>query len=503
MGSGGPVVNEARASGIFRSFIFMATCFSINHGTVTAVLGIASAEFGTSLASMSSGTLYLVYTFSALLVAPTLVASVGSKRALVIGLGLYCAYVGSFLAALLTGPPLRGVCAIIGATIGGFGGGLIWTAQGEYFTYAALAYASAKGIETSQANATFSGVFATFYLGFEVTMKLLSSLLLTYTPELFNGSGVDVDVNATEPTAVPTPAPTVDGFDSWAPTLSAGPTAFPTMAPTSTPQDAKVMVFLVFTVLAVASAFAMTLAPTMAAPPSNKSDASPEEEGHPSSSATTTAPSAFDKVTVALRLLRDDPKCRLLAPFNIAFGFVSSFVTLYVNGTTVSDSLGSENVGYLTSILVGAATLASVPLAEMNKATGGPASVIVLGGSCWALFALCFLISPLRAQLTTWATLVPLYIVYGMGRATWEGQFKAVWADFFPNDSKAAFANVIMQSGLSSSIGFFAFGHLSAGTCGALALFFIVFGVVSYFWARAIHKREQAARLIGDYHAVN
>ena len=51
--------------------------------------------------------------------------------------------------------------------------------------------------------------------------------------------------------------------------------------------------------------------------------------------------------------------------------------------------------------------------------------------------------------------LIALYILHGVGRGVWESTNKAVILDFFPNDAMAAFANVIVSSGLASTIGFF------------------------------------------------
>merc|ERR1719160_447723 len=48
-----------------------------------------------------------------------------------------------------------------------------------------------------------------------------------------------------------------------------------------------------------------------------------------------------------------------------------------------------------------------------------------------------------------------LYVVHGIGRGVWESTNKAVILDFFPDKPMAAFANVIVSSGLASTIGFF------------------------------------------------
>ena len=50
-----------------RTFILMAACFSANHGTVTALIPLASSEFGPEIGALTLGVLYFVYTFSAML----------------------------------------------------------------------------------------------------------------------------------------------------------------------------------------------------------------------------------------------------------------------------------------------------------------------------------------------------------------------------------------------------------------------------------------------------
>eukprot|EP00957_Ditylum_brightwellii_P080940 6157301-Ditylum_brightwellii.AAC.1 len=42
----------------------------------------------------------------------------------------------------------------------------------------------------------------------------------------------------------------------------------------------------------------------------------------------------------------------------------------------------------------------------------------------------------------------------GVGRATFESTLRAVFADFFSHEKEGAFANIIVQSGVSSVVGF-------------------------------------------------
>ena len=82
---------------------------------------------------------------------------------------------------------------------------------------------------------------------------------------------------------------------------------------------------------------------------------------------------------------------------------------------------------------------------------------MIMGASCYLTMALIVAVCTIQ-QLASlkWGVIV-LYILGGFGRAIFEGTNKAVFADFFPNDKEAAFANVIMQSGGAATLAFFFF----------------------------------------------
>jgi len=163
-----------------RNFIVMAVCFSINHGCVTSVLALASSDFDDDLAAISSTLLYGTYTTSALFAAVPLVLSLGAKRSLSFGLWLYCFYLVPFAIILLFPQISKTVTTglvVVGSTIGGFGAGWLWTAQGKYFATAAAEYAKFTGNPKEEINGYFGGIFSTIYVGCEVFMKLFSSVV--------------------------------------------------------------------------------------------------------------------------------------------------------------------------------------------------------------------------------------------------------------------------------------------------------------------------------------
>merc|ERR1711998_396723 len=106
-----------------------------------------------------------------------------------------------------------------------------------------------------------------------------------------------------------------------------------------------------------------------------------------------------------------------------------------------------------TAIIAGTASMASIPLSKvMDKV--GRTPVVLMGMTAFALVNLIFM-GFKRETLAKWPIVIPMYILFGLGRATFESTNKAVFADFFPNDADGAFANIILQSGAASTIAFF------------------------------------------------
>ena len=93
-----------------------------------------------------------------------------------------------------------------------------------------------------------------------------------------------------------------------------------------------------------------------------------------------------------------------------------------------------------------------------SKSTGkGP--VLIVGALTFMAMSSIFLIRPTISNWS-WTGLLIVYSLMGVGRATFEGTLRATFADFFSNDKEGAFANIILQSGLFSALGFLGFPHL-------------------------------------------
>jgi len=397
-------LNPSNKSDWLRHFAIMAVAFSVNHGCVTSVLGLASADFNPSLSAVSSTILYGCYTLSALLLAVPMVKIYGPKRVLVCGTTAYCFYVLPFAVIVLGGDGLdikaRYVMASIGSAIGGIGAGWLWTAQGAYFARASGLYARETGQPIADVNGYFGGVFSTVYVGMEVVCKLFSSVVR----------------------------------DSW---KSGG----------------KDLVFVTYAVLCIIAAFAMTFAKRLPKKEDEESSLVVEESQE----------SCFTLMTKKLKdikIVSRDVKIWLLAPLNIAFGYCASYVAWYINGKVAKYSVGVDNVGYLTAMIPGYAALAGVPYSFLGSHLGkGP--MMFLG--CLSFFTIGMIgwLVPVQTLIDGgWGTMIGLYLIMGNGRAVFESTNRAVFADFFPDSVSGAFAMFGVQSGLAGMFGFLVFTPL-------------------------------------------
>ena len=143
-----------------------------------------------------------------------------------------------------------------------------------------------------------------------------------------------------------------------------------------------------------------------------------------------------------------------------------------------------------------------------------------------ALALLILLLSP--AQLGRFTALVPIYLLQGLGRSCFEGTNKALYAnpdpdpnpnpspnlnkshpkrhpkpdpnkalyaDFFPSDTAAAFSNIVIFNGGASAAAYFAFPHLAHAPDrrrikAVAALVPACIAVVGYLGAEYLHRKH-------------
>lgn len=428
-------VDARAANRVYRNFVTMAILFSANHGCTVACLALATARLG-SLGAWQSGVLYIAYTSSSLLGATYITKQLGSRNAIMTGMGLYCAYVACFLVATEF-EEIAKEAALLGAAIGGVGGAFLWTAQGAYFGQAADEHAQCLQQDAKLSTSYLAGVFAFVYLAEEVLLRLLSTALLE------------------------------TGRVSWS------------------------VIFGLYTIVAVVSTLGMLLVYNY--PNSNERNVQ-----------------IFYKVTAALQLLKSDPKMKYLIGLNATFGLAGAFLNSYVNGEVVRVALNdpdSKYVGGLSALVAIVAAVASLGLSSVAQRYGK--GIILVGGAlCFLGVAFPFLLQPNTARWG-WIGLIIVYSLQGLGRATFESTLKALFADYFSYEKEGAFANIILQNGLFSAVGYvlsfrlvckeesrycvrYSDGSLhNVGLFEGLVVVSAIFAIVGYWQASALYKSEQ------------
>ena len=390
---------------IERNFRWMSILFAANHASVVACLSLATARFA-AVGAWQSGILYITYVASALFGATGLVKQLGGRNALVAGMSLYCVYVAAFLVATIN-PANQQLFAYIGAAIGGIGAGFLWTAQGAYFAVAAGEHSRALRQSLEQSTNKFSSIFAFYYLVEEVILRAISSL-----------SGSTHVINWTVIFAIYVLVAVVSTFgmlgirtfDKRSSPLSSSPLTDPAVADS----DADAVV--------------------------DRTTAAPRE-------------SWLSRSTAALQLLYYDPKMKYMIGLNSVFGFSASFLGSYVNGEVTKVVFGNANmVGLLTAWLSIVAAFMSTVFERVANLYG-KASVLIAGSICFAFVAIPFVVFPTIENWTP-VLLIFVYTMHGTGRATFEGTLKAVFADLFHFEKEGAFANIILQNGSASAIGY-------------------------------------------------
>merc|ERR1712086_832403 len=149
---------------------------------------------------------------------------------------------------------------------------------------------------------------------------------------------------------------------------------------------------------------------------------------------------------------------------------------------------------------VGTATVLTWPLLYLRQKFN-VSLVMMIGAVCFMFVAvMSYALEPGALRHVMWL----IYIVYGCGRAVWESTTKAVFADFFPDDPQAAFANIVLQSGLASTVAFFVFPDLSPLQKEVILGVTATLGAICFSIASFIHQGEQKAKEVeGGYMSVN
>lgn len=452
-----PPPRGASPSLVLRNFMRMTLFFSVNHGCVTAVLNLAPVLLGERAGSFQTASLYVTYAATAMLASTAIIAWLGTRRALVLGTAQYCLYVASLPVALLfaSDDTAKYAVAVIGGGVGGVAAGFLWAAQGAYFAATAKLYAAAKGEAAPAVSAKFAAYFGGAFLSSEVVLKLLPLAL-----KAFPGLGA---------------------------------------APKGGLSPADLAVAVLYSGLAVLSS---ALMPTVwdldrVAAEARGPDAEADDAGGRTTQGAGSPPPRphpLGRVTAALGLCTRSPLLALLAPTQAAFGMCSALLGDEIAAKVVPAAYPDDKVvvaGLCSALVALVAAALQLPSRWVAERAGKPA-VMLVGLLAFGGLGLVALLNE-RAQLEALPLLLACYVLQGVGRASYEGTNKALYADFFPDDAPAAFSNIVLANGLASAAAFFAFPSLSREQMAAATLVVVAVAIVGYVAAELVHRRARAA----------
>jgi len=395
-----------KRSTLLRNFLIMAVGFSMNHGTIVALVGLARTELN-EIGDYLNGSLYFTYVLVALLFSTFIVEKLGAKKAMTLALFVYVSYPLSLLLAYYgnkakwTIETLEAV-AIITAGIGGTAAGFLWTAQGAFFAATSRRYAAATGKTMQEASGSLAGYFAAIYVGSEVLLR-----------------------------------------------LAAGPIS-------------QVSEFGVVCAVYVVIAFVAALAVMFIVKPLPQVQAA---AGSPTGCAM-----VVDRSVSFVRLWYKKPVIFCFVWLNMAFGFASALVNSYFTPEVAADDgdVGG-NVNYLLAIMPAVAALLSVPFGLLAGKIGH-LPLLMLGSCCYMLIG-GFLIVYTPQEVTDMGYYsVFIYVTSGVGRSVFEASNRATFADYFPDDNAAAFANIIFWSGAPACIGFLVADSINQAVAASLVV---------------------------------
>jgi len=501
---------------VYANFLKFSLMFGINHGCVTAVLNLSVQLLGNQGSYMDSA-LYIAYAATALVASSAILAALGTRGSLITGTFVYCVYIISLpLALLANSEDTKLLIAIVGGTVGGVAAGFLWAAQGSYFAASAKLYAASSGVSNEQATAKFAAYFGVVFLGTELLLKLLPLVLHLFH---IDDSGSDAS-NATSPSPPHSPPPPSLPLQPHAPPSPASPPAAGHELNTS-----QIIIAVIYSVCALVAAMGMFSIKDLdklqreaaAAAAAAASDANGESLTGPTpSTAQTLAPPtgstnkpvvvepakakfSLRRASAAVLLWWNHPHVLLLAPVQVTFGLSAAVLIYELSGKLVPKAFPSDPIaagGLLSAMISLIAGLLQVPFKQISAACG-KVPVMLIGLASFAGLAIITLSLP-GEQLAHPLPLIACYVLQAVGRACYEGVNKALYADFFPHDSDAAFANIVLAVGVASAIGFFFFPQLTRPEAATSALVSSCVAVVAYLLAEMVHRRKAQAAAIGQ-----
>jgi hypothetical protein len=196
----------------------------------------------------------------------------------------------------------------------------------------------------------------------------------------------------------------------------------------------------------------------------------------------------------AIKLVSSDSALAFLVPFQVAFGFASSFVPYYILGTVInkSESLGTKYLGLLSAIIVLVGTVIAIPSSQASMIVGKPI-MMTIGAICLAYTGFALLVFS-DGMLGTWTNILIYLVIFGIGRGIWENTNKAVIADLYVDSklSTTAFASITFFNGMAGAIGYFCFEHMVRLQMAELVMISSLLSIPCFIFSSYIQTRNTA-----------
>ena len=209
-----------------------------------------------------------------------------------------------------------------------------------------------------------------------------------------------------------------------------------------------------------------------------------------------------------------DHKLKLILPYQICFGFSSSMVNTFIVSQVISTHIGDGYVGFLSALTTMTAVALSYPFTLVaNRFYKGKYWIMLLGAAAFLLSGLALLLP--MTVLASWSVLVFYFIIYGFGRGVWENTNKAVVAEYFGEQTgenlgrpsgqvdsvtlphfraslQSAYASIYFTSGLSAAIGYASYASMSQSQMAALNIIVPISAWITFDMSYRMHEAQMA-----------
>lgn len=409
-----------RGDELYRNFILFCTSFSVVHGTVDGVLAYAVPVLGSKIGGITAGILYATYSFSAIIISDTYICQRGPLIGVLTGLGCFLIYITSFLLAL-SFPPFKWYLFVPGSVMGGVGAGILWPSQGAYYFRNSLLYSMAtksivsdeEGDLVSTINTRFASIFAFFYLSSETIVTALATLFYVTVDQWQAYIFTFYSTLAFFSYCIAARGLSALGFSDI-------PIQWNKLVRKMLINSYQLLMFWFFRTL---------------------------DEHQEKLSASELEVLVDRRITMLC-----------LIPYQLSFGFTSSFFVFYIQGIVMGDHGKEGYIGLSAGLVSLVAAAIAIPLGYLGKekyehfdsplsvsghesvlsrrsvvkGSGGhlsnKAAIILAGIVSFASVGVAVIFFS-NDTLSSWPYLIVLTVIYGMGRGIWENTNKAVVAE--------------------------------------------------------------------------